>query len=62
MENPQELQSLVLALGPREEAIKRGMILQRQRYEVCKESRVVLLALDLGANICTWLSTGSRFP
>lgn len=34
VENPQELQSLVLALGPREEAMKRGMRLQGQRHEV----------------------------
>jgi len=34
VQNPAELQSLVLALGPREDAIRRGMLLQGQRYEV----------------------------
>ena len=39
MGNPAELRNIMAALGPRDDAIRRGMTLQGQRYEVCKQLR-----------------------
>ena len=45
--DPAELRNLIAALGPRDDAIRRGMTLQGQRYEVrralCKQSMEVLI-------------------
>ena len=43
VENPQELGSLVSALGPRDDAIRGGLKLQGQRYEVTPNTFKCLL-------------------